>query len=150
MVNKTTVYELLHYIYNADIILTHESGIWHCANIICGKPRYLIVPAGARQTSRMNRYRTPDVNVYWIENRDKESFTGMCYCDNEKGCMIEPLFSEVNDYVICRDNSCKYPVLKDNEMISKCMSHIAMADIEYAINDSLNKVYSRQNIWRII
>jgi len=153
LVNQTSIYELLHYIYNADIILTSESGIWHAANIRRGKPLYVIVPAGARQTHRMNRYDTPDVNVYWLENKDKEAFSNLCYNGDEKGCLIEPLFSEVNDYRICRDDSCRFPVVKNNELISRCLSHVAIEDVEAALNDCLNKIKPSdqpQYSWHII
>lgn len=142
LVNRTSIYELLHYIYNADIVLTSESGIWHIANIQCGKPRYVIVPAGARQTHRMNHYDTPQVIVYWLENKDKDTFSNLCYNGDEKGCLTEPLFSEVNGYRICRDDSCRFPVVENNELLSRCLAHVTIEDVEVALNDCLNRISS--------
>lgn len=129
LINKTSLYELLHYIYNADIVLTHESGIYHLANVESYKQRHVIVPAGARQTFKMNNYKTPNVKVYWIENKDKTFYRNNCYEGNENACMICPLISKLNDIEIAKNNFCKCPVLNNGELLSHCMNDITVEQV---------------------
>ena len=134
LVNKTSLYDLLHYIYNADIILTHESGIYHLVNIESYKERHVIVPAGARQSYKMNNYKTPNVKVYWVENMDLSFYQKNCYKDDEKRCMICPLISKLNDIEIAKDNFCKAPILNNGELLSHCMNNISVEQIEEVLN----------------
>ena len=139
LINKTTVSELLKYIYNADIIFTGESGIWHISNIQSDKPRHIIIPMGARYLERSNSYSTPNVVVHMLTNANTEYYQQHCLDKYEVNCLRYTLLSNINTLKLDDDNPCKRPVLLNGDLLSHCMANISIEQVENEFNSILTK-----------
>lgn len=139
LINKTSVYELLRWINSSDIILTHESGIWHISNIKGTKHRDVIALFGSRMLKETNYYITPNVDVHFISSQNLQYYKEHCYkyptCFD---CRHSPsLVSKINNMYL--GDMCKYPVLFNGEFLSDCMANISIEQVEQEINKILNK-----------
>lgn len=138
LINKTSVYELLKWINSSSIILTHESGIWHASTIKSNKPRDVIVLFGARWTNETNYYKTPNVNIHYIQSQNLQFYKEHCYQNiTDIDCKCAPLISKINNIPV--GNVCKSPVLFNGELLSDCMVNIGIEKVEQEIINILNK-----------
>jgi len=119
LIDKTNLDELKNLIYNADFILTSESGINHIAHIESYKPRHVFLLAGNRLSPKKIHYETPNVYDYNFYDEDK-------ICD-ETECHCRSILKRTNGYVW--DTNCKYPVLHNNELLSCCLSEIKLETV---------------------
>ena len=137
LINKTSIYELLRWINSSKIILTHESGLWHIAAIKSDKPRDVIVLFGARWLKTTNFYKTPNVNIHYMQSQNLQYYKEHCYRfveDNE--CHCAPLISKINNIPV--GNVCKSPVLFNGELLSDCMTNISIEEVKQEITSILN------------
>lgn len=140
LINKTNILQLLNLIYNADIILTHESGILHAAHIISDKIRHVIALMGARHLNYDNyvnyTYNTSSVITHYIIPDNLSYYQENCYKRfNVKNCGCCSLLTELNTMTF--ENACKKPVLHNNELMSHCMAHLSISQIEEKLNNIL-------------
>lgn len=120
LINKTNLEQLKTLIYNADFILTSESGINHLAHIEAYKPRHVFLLAGNRIMAKKIKYETLNVydyNFYSEQNTCKEKF-----------CHTRNIMSKINNQIL-GDTWCKYPVIHNNEIMSCCLSEVSVETV---------------------
>lgn len=133
LINKTSVYELLHLIYNARFVLTSESGIYHISQIVSPNIRDIFITAGNRLSYDYNHYSTQNVKIHWI----KPKYKNCDYDLNKKLCHFGALLKRVNG--VDFGAVCKTPVICDNELVSCCQADIQVDEIINEILGELNK-----------
>lgn len=116
LTNKTNLRDIFGIMYNADVIITGVTGLYHCANIIANKERKVICIGGSRQTENYtNCYNIPNTKCFWIGydyDKYKDCFRNndiCCWCDggsandgNQKnGYLCKKLIHQpqYNDYI---------------------------------------------------
>lgn len=148
LVNKTSIYETLNLIYQADFVLTHESGLYHTACIPSNKIRHVIIPAGSRMTFKSNLWKTKNVNIHWIGNENTDNYYKHCFQENNHLCMCGCLFSEINvNTFIHKEHgaNCKMPVFSNGEVLSHCLYSIKPEQVINLFNNILENKNDKNN-----
>lgn len=120
LIDKTNLEQLKTLMYNADFVLTSESGINHMAHIEAYKPRNVFLLAGNRILPDRIVYKTP--NVY-----DYKFYSELNTC-KEEFCHTRSIFKKINNS-FNSDKCCKYPVIHNNEIMSCCLSEISVETV---------------------
>ena len=140
LINKTSIYEMLNIIAQADFVLTHESGLYHAGCIPSNKHKHVIVPAGSRHTFKSNYWESPNVTIHWLSNKDKNNYYKHCFNENEHLCMCGCTLSKLQ-YNSFEHNAvganCKLPVFSNGEILSHCLHDINPQTVVNLFNDIL-------------
>lgn len=116
LIDKTDLNQLKNLMYNADFVLTGETGINHVAHIEAYKPRHVFLLSGNRISPNKINYKTPNVFDYKFYDEQKTC--------KETQCHVRSILKNINGFSC--DDWCKYPVLFNNELMSCCLSEVKL------------------------
>ena len=148
LVNKTNISQMLNLIYQADFVLTHESGIYHAACIPTNKYKHVIVPVGMRHTFKSNNWSSPNTDIHWLTPETTEIYYKQCFNDNEHMCICGCVFNELHYGPVHHEennSNCKLPIFYDGEILSQCLYNIKPETVINLIENILEHKNDKNN-----
>ena len=128
LVNKTNIRKLFQVMYNADLIITGVTGLYHAAHINSFKSRKIICIGGSRQTQHYtNCYTLNNTKTYWL-GYDYKKYQ-QCFKSNEICCWCDG--GSANDCNQKRGNLCKKLIHEPqyNDYLADCINSITVDQV---------------------
>jgi hypothetical protein len=148
LVNKTNISQMLNLIYQADFVLTHESGLYHSACIPTNKHKHVIVPGGMRHTFESDKWISPNTDIHWLAPETTEIYYKHCFNEHEHMCARGCIFSELHFSSVHHSENganCKLPVFDNGEVLSHCLYKIKPENVVKLIENILENKNDKNN-----